>query len=130
MPVSDAEDAIADLDADLAENGEDIVLRRNTLGPAGVQIPFDVTCRAMVRGYAPQELVAGISQQDSLVILSPTEATLAGWPGAATRSTNIDRRVPVKGDVAIIAGKSRAIEAAVGIYVTNVLVRMEMQVKG
>lgn len=124
-------EAIADLDRSLAADGEDIRLQRLTLAAGGVQIPFEVTCRACVRGYQPKDLVGGITQQDSKVILSPTEIVRAGWPGAASAAgTDQDRRVPRKGDRAIIAGRPRNIEAAVGIYVGSELVRIEMRVLG
>ena len=127
--VTEAEQAIADLDAALASDGEWVELQRQTGTP---QIPFKVTCRAFVRGYTAQELVGGISQTDSKLILSPTEITRAGWPGpnSSATSTNQDRRVPRKGDAVVIAGRKRAVEAAGGIYLGGELVRIEMRVLG
>ena len=127
--VTEAEQAIADLDAALAADGEWIELWRET----GTQkIPFKVKCRAFVRGYTAQELVGGISQTDSKLILSPTEITRSGWPGpnSSATSTNQDRRVPRKGDAVVIAGRKRAVEAAGGIYLGGELVRIEMRVLG
>lgn len=128
--IIDPAGAIADLDAALAETGQTITLRRLTLGPNGVQIPFSVDCAAAVRGYAPNELVNGITQQDSKVILSPTEITRAGWPGPAMVPTTLDRRVPLKNDKVIIDGRVRNVEAAIGVSVGSELVRLEIQVKG
>lgn len=126
--MTEAEQDIADLDAALAADGETIELQRLL----GTQlIPVKVTCRAFVRGYAPNELIGGITQQDSKVIISPTEITRAGWPGPQTPPfTNQDRRVPKKNDRAIIAGKPRSVEASVGFYVGGILVRIEMRVLG
>jgi hypothetical protein len=120
---------IADLDAALAADGEWIELWRET----GTQrIPFKVRCRAFVRGYAAQELVGGIAQTDSKIVMSPTEITRSGWPGpnSSATSSNQDRRVPRKGDAVIISGRKRAVETAGGIYLAGELVRIEMRVLG
>lgn len=125
----EAEQAVADLNAALAADGEWIELWRET----GTQkIPFKVRCRAFVRGYAAQELVGGIAQTDSKVIMSPTEILRVGWPGpnSSVTPTDQDRRVPRKGDAAVIAGRKRAVEAAGGIYLGSELVRIEMRVLG
>lgn len=127
--MSEATDAIAALDEALADVGQEIRLQRLT----GTQlISFSVDLPAIVRGYTPEELVGGITQQDSFVILSPTEIERKGWPGANSSATptNQDRRVPRKGDKAVINGKLRNVEAAVGIYVADVLVRIELRVLG
>ena len=107
----EAEQAVADLNAALAADGEWIELWRET----GTQkIPFKVRCRAFVRGYAAQELVGEIARTDSKVIMSPTEILRVGWPGpnSSVTPTDQDRRVPRKGDAAVIAGRKRAVEAA------------------
>ena len=125
----EAQQAIADLDAALAADGEWIEVWRET----GTQkIPLKVRCRAFVRGYAAQELIGGIAQSDSKVILSPTEIIRAGWPGpnSSATPTNQDRRVPRKGDAVVIAGRKRTVEAAGGIYLGGEVVRIEMRVLG
>ena len=97
--MTDAEQAIADLNAALVADGEWIELWRET----GTQkIPFKVRCRAFVRGYAAQELVGGIAQTDSKIMMSPTEIIRARWPGpnSSATPTEQDRRVPRKGDAA------------------------------
>jgi hypothetical protein len=71
-----------------------------------------------VRGFKPDELIGGISQNDSKVILSPTG--LAGWPGGA----------PKKDDWITIDGRVRSVMAAEPIKMNDVLVRIELQVKG
>lgn len=121
-------ECITDLNASLAADGEQIVLQRVTLGPAGALIRFSVDCRAFVRGYEPSEMIGGITQQDSRVIISPTQIETAGWTSG--RPADEDRRVPVKGNKAIIQGKERNVEAAVGKYVAGQLVRIEMRVLG
>lgn len=110
---------ISALDRAVAISGEDITLRRNTLGPSGTQIPLDVHCRACVRGYRPDELVADIKQGDSLVILSPTEMKAHQWTWP-----------PRIQDRAIIGDKQRTVIAANPITVGDELVRIELQVRG
>lgn len=125
-----SEREIRELDKSLQEDGEDIVLRR-VVGTTN-RVFNDVTCRAFVRGYAPNELIAGITQQDSKVILSPTQINRAQWPGGQPPNTPGDPRIPSKnrGDKAIIAGKERTIESATGIPIDGELVRIEMRVLG
>lgn len=121
--------AITALDSALARVGQSIRLQRLT---GTQQIPFEVECLAMVRGYSPDELVGGIAQQDSMVILSPSEIERKGWPGPQSSAdpSNVDRRIPRKGDRVFINGKARNVEAAAGLYVADVLVRIEMRVLG
>lgn len=128
--VSAASDReVADLDYALGLDGQWIFLRSITPGSANPPY-FEVQCRASVRGYRAEELVGGITQQDSRVILSPTQIIEAGWPGPATVPTDQDRRIPKKGDKAVINGKVRNVESAVGIYVDDGLCRIEMRVLG
>ena len=124
--------AISMLDRQLAAHGERVRLQRLTLGPAGIQVPFSVRCRAFVRGFEPEELVGGIKQTDSKVILSPTEIMRKAWPGPAIgqQPPGQDRRIPVKDDRVFIKGKPRNVDAATGIYLNGVLVRIEMRVIG
>jgi hypothetical protein len=113
---------IAALDEALAAVGEDIILRRvNGEDPNTTNV--DVTCRAVVRSFEPEELVGGIAQTASRVIVSPSEIEAAGWPGS---SPNIPRRL----DQVIIAGRVRDIEAVDPIHVGSRLVRIELRVLG
>jgi hypothetical protein len=111
---------IAALDRAVAISGEDITLRRLTLGPSGTQIPLDVDCRACVRGYRPDELVADIKQGDSLVILSPTEMKAHQWTWPPRVQT----------DRVVIGDRQRTVIAANPITVGGELVRVELQVRG
>lgn len=111
-----AAECIADLDAGLAENGEDIVLIRGSR---------QVTCRARVTGYDPAELVGDITQQDSRVILSPTEIAADGWPGA-----NNGPATPQKNDRAKVQGFNKVVQAGTAIQVGGRTVRIELRVRG
>lgn len=122
------EEMIADLDASLATDGEEVILQRLTLAAGGIQIPLSVRLRAFVRRYRPDELIGTITQQDSKVILSPTQIIRDGWTSG--RPAHEDARVPVNGNRVIIQGRPRKVEAADGIYPAGELVRIEMLVKG
>lgn len=111
---------VADLDAALAEDGENVVLRRT-----GVT---DLTVRAFVRGVSPEQLAAGVKQDNSNVIISSTEIIEAGWPG--TVSDTEDTRVPKLSDKLVIASRVRQIEFVAPIYVAGELVRMDIRVTG
>ena len=119
---------ISALDRGLAARGEDVVLRRIS-GSGATATSVDVTCRAVVRGYRPEELVGGIAQGDSQVILSPSEIRASGWPdpdGSPSGSASLPR----KGDKLIVQGRMRTIEAVAPILVAGELVRIDLQVRG
>jgi hypothetical protein len=116
-------DLIDTLDEFLAEYGEDVILRRTTSGTN-----TDVTCRASVRPVSAEMLAAGIKQDNSVVVLSPTEIISTGWPG--DMSATIDSRVPTIGDKVVIAGRVRQIEFSAPIYVAGELVRIDLRVTG
>lgn len=106
--------AIAQLDRAIARNGQTVILRRGKDTAPVAQ----ATVKAHVRGFKPDELIGGIDQNDSKVILSPSG--LGSWPGAA----------PIKNDWIIINGVTRSIVAAEQVKMNDVLVRIELQVKG
>ena len=106
--------AIAQLDRAIAQYGQTVTLRRGT----ATAPPVTATVKAHVRGFKPDEPIGGIDQYDSLVILSPSG--LSGWPGGA----------PKKDDWITIDGRVRSIVAAEAVKMNDVLVRVELQVKG
>jgi hypothetical protein len=122
---------IAQLDSALADAGEDFVLRR-VIGTTN-QTNVDVTCRGFIRSYGPEELTTNIIQGDSRIILSPTQINAASWPGAAPPvefGAAQDPRVPRRGDKAVVQGRVMNIQNTSPIYVDNVLVRIELQIRG
>lgn len=110
---------ISRLDASLAKHGSDVKLRRLTLGPNALQIPFDCDVRASVLPLDAKELVGNIDQTWSRVILSPTQIDTAQWPAP-----------PRKNDKIVHAGKVRNVEFVKTISVQNVTVRFELMVGG
>jgi hypothetical protein len=117
--VTDPADLIADLDEALLDAGEEVVLRRLTLGPNAMQIPFDCDVRASIRPLDAKELVGNIDQTWSRVILSPTDINRAQF------------RLPVrKNDKIVQDGKVRNVEFPKHIRMQNVVVRIELLVGG
>ncbi len=117
-----ADQAIDMLDRMIAVNGSTVTLRR---------LPStDVDCPALVRDQGPNELVGGLTQGDSTVILSPTQINAAAWPGAQVNGKP-DNRIPSKnlGDLVVINNRVRSVQNANAIYIGNVLVRIEIQVR-
>src|SRR5690606_21487203 len=112
VDVTPAE-AIAMLDRHLAASGAPATLRR-TSWAGTVSSHADATVQAHVRGYRPEELIAGIVQGDSKVILSPTALAASGWPGG----------LPVPGDRIVIDSRVRTIQAAAPFYMAGELVRI------
>jgi hypothetical protein len=117
------------LDRALKRTGQTITLRKIN-GTAGLNPTDLVGIPAAIRGYTPEELTSDITQQDSKVIISPTQINTAVWPGIQV-SGQADIRIPSKnrGDLCFVNGVKRAVQAAVGIYVQDVLVRIEAQVR-
>jgi hypothetical protein len=120
---------IAALDAALAQAGEDAILRR-IVGTAPNTINIDVVVRASVRSFQPVELVGGISQTDSHVIISPTQIANAQWPGGELPSPTVaNPTLPRINDRLIINGRVRSIQVVDPIYIGGELVRIEMRVQ-
>lgn len=125
-----ASDAIKALDEALADEGEDIILRR-VVGSTN-QVNVDVPCRAGVRSPTAAELVGGITQDELFCIVSPTQINERQWPGGQPPTVTDDPRIPSKnrGDKAFVRQKWRAVEWAQGFYPQGELVRVEMRVAG
>ncbi|MER8387306.1 hypothetical protein NKH14_17615 [Mesorhizobium sp. M1380] len=110
-------DLIADLDAALADAGTAITIRRYT-APTGTPRPkTDIDgIPAAVRGAHADELIEGVDQTASAVVLSPT---------------GLAALLPLKkGDKAVIDGRERNIELPKPISVQGVLVRIDLLVAG
>ena len=120
-------EAVSALDVALAENGQNATLRRFS-GLGQSRTASDVTVRIRLDNYRPEEIVAGIVQGDSRVILSPSQIIAASWGGTPADGT--DGRVPVKNDHLIVAGRARVVQAAVPFYMDGQLVRIELLVRG
>lgn len=119
---------IADLDAALAADGQWCVLRRKT--GAQNQVINSVEVRAFVRSPRAEQLVGGITQSASFVVISPSEIAAAQWPGGQPPSAAAHPEIPRNGDWIVIAGKERKIDAVNPIFVDDVWVRANLTVLG
>ena len=125
------ENAIASLDRQIAQHGQEITLTRVT-GVAN-QAKFTATMRAFVRGYSREELTSTIIQGDTLVILSPTHIEASRWPGPKVANPTGPKtypRVPLATDPMVIAGKTRTIQYADPTYINGKLAKIKVQVRG
>lgn len=125
------EDCIAALDDALADDGQDVVLRR-VVGQGAGMVNVDVVCRAVVRPYRlrEDELAGGISQTVLLVSISPTQIATAQWPGGSMPGQTVAPSLPRRNDKMIIDGRLRNVEACVPISIGNVAVRYDLSVTG
>jgi hypothetical protein len=122
---------IDNLDASLARSGEDIVLRR-VIAAANKE----VTVRAHVRAYRlnATDIVNGIYVQPFIVIISMTQIRAAGWPQGAPAPAaapfNVDRAIPIIGDLSIIKGVPRTVKSVEPMAVNGEIVKVKMMVDG
>ena len=108
--------AIAMLDRQIAEHGQTVTLTRLVPNQASITL----TCKAFVRGYKPDELANGVQQGDSMVVMSPTD--LAG--------TAFESALPTTNNKLTTGGRLRNIQMADPVYMNDVLVRLNLQVRG
>lgn len=102
--------AIAMLERQLTAHGQDIVVRKTN------SATDQVTVRAKVRFYKPDEVVGIIVAGDSKIVISPTGLESFGVP-------------PSNGFV-VVDGAPRRIIAANPIHIAGELVRIDLQVRG
>jgi hypothetical protein len=119
------EDMIAALNDALASYGDDVILRRRG---AALQ---DVACKAHVTAYRLRdtELVAktAITQEDLIIIMSPSEIAAAGWPGGSPTALDM---LPRKGDKLVIRGMERNIEVCDPHRIAGEVVRFDIRALG
>jgi hypothetical protein len=108
--------AIAMLDRQIEAHGQTVTLTR--LVPN--QHSITLTCKAFVRGYKPDELANGVQQGDSLVVLSPT----------ALEGTAFESALPATNNKLTTGGRQRNIQMADPVLMNDVLVRLNLQIRG
>ncbi len=104
------------LDRQIARHGQSLALRKNCAPADG---SADVTVRAFVRGYRPEELAGGVQQTDSQVVISPTVMDGTAFSAGAKRLDKI-----------LIDGRLRNVEGANPVRINGVIVRHELWVRG
>lgn len=100
--------AIAMLDRQLAKHGQTLKLKRGS----GALVEM----RGFVRGFKPNELVGTLQQGDRSVVLSPTHLGAFGVPRAQ--------------DKAVFADGSATVQAVEPVRLNDVLVRVNLVVRG
>lgn len=103
-------EAIAMLDAQITAHGQSVTLKTGRDGNAQT-----LSLQAFVRGLKPDELVGGLKQGDRSVIISPTDLAAAAIKA---------------GDALLIAGKRCNIETVDLIHMRDVIVRLNLVVRG
>lgn len=118
------------LDRGLARGGSKTVTLRRSTGTTNVS-HSDVECRAAFRSPRAEEMIAGVTLPQTIVILSLTEINARQWPGGPAQGLR-DARIPKKetGDKIKIDGRWCAVERTNPIWVNDVLVRLEVLVIG
>lgn len=113
------ESAIAMLDRQLAMHGYDVEMYRLIgTGPSATKSGLGIPVRAHVRTLNEDELTGTLTQNDIMVIVSPT--SYASWtPGQ-----------PKKGDKVMIEGQACNVEVARPFRIAGDIVRVELKVKG
>jgi hypothetical protein len=120
--------AIASLDKQLAEHGEDCTLRRKEGSPL---VEKDVTVRASVRGVRSSEVVGTVTQAYSKAVISMTQILAASWPvGHTVTPGAVDPRLPRANDFLIVKGKQRQIMFVNPIAIDGTVVRVNLTVAG
>lgn len=125
---------LAQLDRRLARHGETIYLRR-TVGTSN-QSYVQCELLAVVRALTVEQLVGGITQQNYLIITSPTEIIRQQWPGgkapaaAGAIIAPTDPRMPITSDVVFVRGAQKAVQRVAPVFNGGECVRIEMTVLG
>lgn len=104
-------EAIAMLNEQIAAHGQSILVKERHDGSSQT-----LSARAFVRGFKAAELVGGLMQGDSMVVLSPT--TLAAWTGGVKTGHFIE-----------IAGVTRSVKSIETVRMDDVVVRINVQVR-
>lgn len=103
---------IADLDDSLLIAGQTITLKRGSPSAPSAM----VMVKGTARDYRLQELTGQLKQGDTHVVLSPTGLGSYG--------------LPKRGDFVVISGRTRSVESAVTFEPQDVVVRIELVVRG
>lgn len=131
---------LARLDRQLRLHGEPCELIR-TVG-SSTQTKNRVNARCIVKTFAAEQLIGGITQTNYLLLLSPTDLRRAGWPGARGPATvaggNLpsgdrppkDFVIPTSNDAVYFRGSQKVIGQASAVYDGDEVVRIELKVTG
>ncbi len=131
---------LARLDRQIRLHGEACEII-HTIGSA-TQTKFRVSLRGIVKTFGVEQLIAGLTQTNYLVIISPTDLRNTKWPGprgpATVASGNLpngqtppkDFVIPTTADAITFRAAQKAIGQATAIYDGDDCVRIELKVLG
>lgn len=126
---------LAQLDRRLAQRGELVDLRRIS----GTSNQTYVQCRipAIIDPMTVQQLIGGITQQNFLIIISPTHILLQQWPGGYTPPATggiitsfTDPRLPRVNDKLFVRTAQKNIDQVAPIFDRGRCIRIELKVIG
>ncbi|MER8539156.1 hypothetical protein NKH17_06780 [Mesorhizobium sp. M1334] len=123
---------VARLDRQLRLHGEPVQLARKVSGV----VRHRLNLTGIVKTFAAEQLIGAITQNNYLVILSPTELRKKAFPGAvpATIASGTippgDENLPSTADAIIMRGGEKAIGQVSAIYDGDQVVRIEIKVTG
>ncbi len=124
---------LAQLDRRLAQRGEMIYLRRTV----GLNQSY-VQCRipALVRALNVEQLIGNITQQNYVLIISPTEIYRQQWPGGKPPATTggiiapSDQTTPSTADKLYLRGAEKAVQRVAPVFDRGECIRIEINVLG
>jgi hypothetical protein len=128
---------LAQLDRLLERRGEMVVLRRQ-VGTGGTVSYVQAHIPAIVRTLTMQQIVAGISATNYMIIISPTHIDQQKWPGGKTSTVvpgsildPLDIRIPlINSDNILMRGRSQVASRVAPVFDAGICVRIEMNVVG
>lgn len=110
------QEAIDSLDRQIADSGQTITLRRSVAG-----VVIERPHKAFARGYKPNELVGGLKQGDTLLVISPSN-----MPREFASLEDMIRDT----DKIWLAGRLRAVLFVDPVMIADTLVRLNVTVRG
>lgn len=126
---------LARLDRQIRLHGEDVQLIHST--GSSTQSKTRVNLRGIVKTLGIQQLIAGITQTNYVVIISPTDLRRVGWPGAipvpaanVTPQPNVDPITPIVNDNMTFRGRLKTISKVDALYEGGEMVRIELSCIG
>ncbi len=105
----------AEIAAEFDAEGQTVTLQRIATGV----VPVTATCKAMVRGYKAAELLGGIVQGDTRIVIAAATLAALGWPVP-----------PKKGDKALIGSRSATVQGVETMNVRDEPAKYIIQARG
>jgi len=126
---------LARLDRQIRLRGEEVHLIRTT--GTSTQTRTRARIRGIVKTLGIQQLIAGITQTNYVVIVSPTDIRRAGWPGEIATAANSgvptsvkDPCIPIVNDAMVFRAAQKTISKVDAIYDGDECVRIELSCIG